>query len=452
MSDTAIQLGRREVLTGALGIAGAAFIAFGPRSTRDVPAGRKVVDYWEKWTQHEGRAMQEVVDLFNASQDQHFVRYMVTAGIDQKARIAIAGGLPPDLIGLWNYNVPEFAETRAAYSLEELGVGDRLPLERYARAVRPILTHPDSSGTDRMWAVPNTGGTLALYYNKKLFREIGVDQPPRTISELDSIAQRLDVIGADGEIKRAGFMHIEPGWWSAIWGMHFGGSLYDAASNRSLATCDAYLRAARWVQDYSRKLGTEASLRFKSGFANEYSSPRNALLDGKVAMVVQGPWLANVINRFVPDFEYGVAPMPVADELYDPAQPIGLVESDILIIPRGAPNPEGALEFLLFTQRQEIIERLSIAHFKNTTLAHASDDFLRNHLNKGVRVFNEIADSPRGVLVPRTRAWPECKDQMDGAVQRLWMCEESAERIMESVRVRSQSAMDRTLEMKNRRA
>jgi ABC-type glycerol-3-phosphate transport system substrate-binding protein len=331
--------------------------------------------------------------------------------------------------------------------------GEKIKLENYAAGVQPILTHPDRSGRVRMWAVPNTGGTIALYYNRTLFKEVGLDpdRPPRTIPELDEFARRLDVIGSGGVIERVGFMHIEPGWWSYIWGPQFGASLYDAKTNTSLAASPLNIEAGKWIQSYSSRLGVRESYRFKSGFATEYNSGQNAFLAGKAAMVVQGPWLANVIEAFNAKLDYGVAPIPVAEGLYREDEPIGLVESDVLIIPRNAPNKDAAMEFVAFTQRPEIVERMSTAHFKNTVLATASPEFVRTHPNRGIRVFNAIANSPRGYLSPRTRIWPEFKDLMDAAQQQLWSGEADAATILEGVRVRSQSAMNLARERSRKR-
>src|SRR5688572_25802143 len=82
---------RRGAL-GALGAAAAGFALFGPRGAPEKIDGRVVLDYWEKWTGHEGEAMRRIVDRFNASQSRVFVRYFAMGGIGQKAMIAIAGG------------------------------------------------------------------------------------------------------------------------------------------------------------------------------------------------------------------------------------------------------------------------------------------------------------------------------------------------------------------------
>jgi ABC-type glycerol-3-phosphate transport system substrate-binding protein len=443
---------RRGALA-ALAAGGLGFAVFGPRGERARGDGRVVLDYWEKWTGHEGKAMQRVVDDFNASQSRLFVRYMVTAGIDQKALVAIAGGDPPDIVGLWNYNVPLFAETGAIHPVDDLGASLGVRAENFASGMRAVLMHKDASGRERMWGTVSTGGTLALYYNKGQFREVGLDpeRPPRTIEELDAFAARLDRSAPGGAIERCGFLHTEPGWWSWIWGYQFGGTLYDAADDRARAASPENIAAFEWLQGYSRRLGVERVKTFKSRFANDYSSPRNAFLAGECAMVVQGPWLANVINEFNPGLDYGVAAVPVPGAIYDERAPIALVDTDILVVPRGCSRPEASMEFIAYTQRPEVAEFLSTAHCKASPLATASDAFMDRHPNKGVRVHYELSKSPRAYLCPRTRIWPLIKDEFDAAMQRMWSLDRPAKEELAIIQSRMQAGLDHARGQRERR-
>ena len=52
-------------------------------------APRLVLDYWEKWTLFEQKAMEAVVDDFNKSQDRITVRYIMTSDIDMSALCVI---------------------------------------------------------------------------------------------------------------------------------------------------------------------------------------------------------------------------------------------------------------------------------------------------------------------------------------------------------------------------
>jgi len=459
MADAA-DISRRTIL-GAMGAAAAGFVALGPRGADDPRArGRTVVDYWEKWTGHEGKAMQRVVDDFNDAQREVFIRYFVTGNIGQKALIAIAGGTPPDLIGLWNFNVPAYAQSGAILRLDTLAAGAGLSLDHYRRGVQEVMTV--GRGADRKWyGVVNTAGTLAMYYNKQLFRRAGLDPetPPRTVEELEAAHAALTVHDAEGRVTQTGFLHGEPGWWSWLWGYHFGASIYDEPTDRATIDLPAHAAAYRWLQRTVRGFaspggGDESAARnldrFRQSFGN-YNTPQNAFLAGKVAMEIQGPWLANMVVEFAPDLDYGVAPMPCAAAAYDPRAPVALVDTDVLCIPAGARHPEAAMQFIAFTQRQDITERLALAHCKISPLVKVSEAFLREHKNKGLAVHNALADSPRAFVVPKTRAWPEIKDDFDATVQKMWRLEVGAEEALKGVQARAQGYIDRRAEERRRR-
>ncbi|MDP1661353.1 MAG: ABC transporter substrate-binding protein [Phycisphaerales bacterium] len=448
----------RRVVLGAMGAAAAGFVAFGPRGGGDdAPKGAVVIDYWEKWTGHEGKAMQQVVDEFNGSQRDVFVRYFVTGNIGQKALIAIAGGTPPDLVGLWNFNVPAYAESGAILRLDELAAREGLRLDQYRRGIQEVMT--TGRGADRKWyGVVNTAGTLAMYYNKKLFAEAGLDpaRPPRTIEELESAHAALTKRNESGSVVQSGFLHGEPGWWSWIWGYHFGASIFDEVTERATIDLPQHAAAYRWLQRTVRGFGgtdTEAAKAlelFRQGFGN-YNTPQNAFLAGKVAMEIQGPWLANMVEEFAPGLNYGVAPMPCAADIYDVANPVALVDTDVLCIPRGAKHPEAAMKFIAFTQRQDITERLALAHCKICPLVKVSDGFFKAHKNRGLAVHNALADSARAFVVPKTRAWPEIKDDFDATVQRMWRLEVEADTALKGVQSRAQGYIDRVVEQRTRR-
>ncbi|MGH7131166.1 MAG: ABC transporter substrate-binding protein [Phycisphaerales bacterium] len=447
---------------GALGLLGAGatgFILFGPRGAKEDAHGRIVLDYWEKWTGHEMGAMQSVVDDYNASQSKILVRYFVTSNIGQKALVAIAGGSPPDIVGLWNFNVPAYAASGAILPLDELAAKAGLKLDQYLQGVRQVMIFRGRDGKEHWYGVVNTAGTLAMYYNKSIFREAGLDpeKPPRTIEEMDAANKAITKLNADGSIARTGFLHAEPGWWSWLWGYHFGGSVYDETSGMALVDSPQNLAAYKWMRSYPAafgqgddRRGAERVERFRQGFGN-YNTPQNAFLAGKVAMVIQGPWLANMLVEHAKDLDYGVAPFPVAAAAYREGEPVALVDTDVLCIPRGAKHPEASMEFIAFTQRQDMTERLALAHCKICPLLKPTDEFVRKHPNRGLLVHNALAASSRAFVVPKTRAWPEFKDDFDATVQRLWRMESEVEPTLKDLQTRAQGYIDRSVEQERRR-
>lgn len=446
MARSALELTRRGAV-GALAAAGVGFALFGPRGAREAIRGRRVLDYWEKWTGHEGRAMQQVVDRFNDSQDRLYVRYLVTGTIHQKAMVAIAGGNPPDVVGLYSYNVPGYAEANAILPLDDLAPRHGLTLERYAAGMRRVMTY-----RGRWWGAINTGGTLALYCNRSIFREAGLDpdRPPRTVADLDRAHRAITRARTDGSLERAGFLHMEPGWWSWIWGYFFGGTLYDPGTDRSLAASPENIAAYEWVQSYPHDLGVDRVQNLRSGFG-PYGTPQTAFLTGQVAMVVQGPWMANLIAAFAPEVDYAVAPVPVTESILDPASPVALIDTDVLMIPRGARDPEASMEFITFTQRRENVEFLATAHGKGSPLVDVSEEFLTNHPNRGVRLHTSLAASPRAFVSPQTGVWPEYKDVFDSAMNEMWTLRSPAAEALTRLQSRAQAMLDGAAALRRRR-
>ena len=445
----------RRAAVGGMAAAALGFAVFGPRGSKEVTGGRVVLDYWEKWTGIEGKAMQRVVNDFNNSQSRIFVRYFAMSGIDQKTQVAIAGKAPPDVVGLWNYNVPSFAAAGAIEPLDELGAEFGVGLEKYAAGIRQVLTYPDAAGKERMWATVNTGGTLAMYYNKAHFREAGLDpeKPPLTIAELDAYALKCTVKSKTqaGDYARVGFHHREPGWWNFIWGYHFGGSLYDDKTKQATLDSPENIAAYEWMQSYGKAYGIDALNTMRSSFGN-YDSAQNAFINGSVSMILQGPWLANMINSHKPDLDYGVAPFPVAERLYEKDAPIGLIDTDVLVIPKGVRNPKASMEFVAYTQRPDVVEFLSTVHCKGSPLASSSEAFRKNHPNRGIEVFEAIGRSPRSFRVPPTPTWLALRDQMEFMIDDVWNNRRSAAQALNGAQRRGQAIVDRDSDQRRRRA
>lgn len=421
---------------GLMGASAAGLLLFGPRPSDDVPAGRVVLDYWEKWTGAEGEAMRRLVDEFNRAQSDIFVRYLAINSIDQKAMIAIAGGSPPDVIGLWNFNVPSYAEAGALLPLDDFAASAGFTPDRYADAVWPLLTHEG-----RLWSMISTCGSLALYLNLDALEAAGVDPDvtPRTIGELDEMNDRVLARSADGGIERMGFLHTEPGWWSWIWGYHFGGRLIDALGDPT-ADDPRNVAAYEWARSYPDRFGSRELLAFQSGLGF-YGTAQYPFLTGKVASVVQGPWMANLINAFTPGLRYRAIPIPVEDSVHQADAPIGLLDGDVLVIPKGAPNPEASFAFITWLQDRARLERLATEHGKNSPLREVSPGFVSGHSNRSIEVHNQLASSPRAFVFPRTRVWPRYVSEFDAAFQGLWLGEQTPERMLTGI----QKTMEREI-------
>src|SRR5579859_4391432 len=81
--------------------------------------GKIHIIYWEKWTDFEGDAIRDTVAEFNRSQNRIHVDLLTISGIQDKTLLAVAGGDPPDVAGLYGPNVSQYADDNAVIPLDD---------------------------------------------------------------------------------------------------------------------------------------------------------------------------------------------------------------------------------------------------------------------------------------------------------------------------------------------
>ena len=396
--------------------------------------GRLVIHYWEKWTGFEGEAMQAVVDDYNASQDRVFVRKLIVSEMDQKLMLATAGGNPPDVAGLWSHSLPDFAEKGALTPLDGALRKAGITSERYIGVYWDICSH-----RGLMWALPTTPASVALHWNKRMFREAGLNPnvPPTSLAELDRFAERLTIVEVerDGATSRIRFSELtreereqkrfsivqmghlpqEPGWWSTMWGYWFGGRLWDG-ERAITAESDENKAAFAWVRSYAEKYGVDNMRSFGASFGN-FSSPQNAFLSERVAMEIQGVWMYNFIEKYAPHLEWGAAPFPSVDP--ETLPDVTIAECDVLVIPRGSPHPIEAFDFIRYVNTQGPMEKLNLGQRKFSPLVSYSEAFVREHPNPAIETFIALARSPNARRVPRLSFWFEYRDELSTVNDRV---------------------------------
>ena len=430
------------------------------RPKREMKDGKIVVHYWEKWTGFEGEAMQEIVDDFNASQDRIFVKILTISDIAQKMMLATAGGNPPDIAGLGTGSVSAFADKGALTPLDGMFKKSNLKKEDYLPVYIKQCEHHGF-----LWAVPSTPATIALHWNKKLFRAAGFDpeKPPGTLRELDEMVEKLTIVSLerngeeleltyseltekekadkDFKIVQLGHSPLVPGWWVPYWTFWFDGKLWDGKEKITAYTPEN-VEAFRWIQSYSKKYGLNNMQAFSSSFGN-FSSPQSPFLSGKVAMVIQGVWMYNFIEKYAPQLEWGAAPFPSVVPRTD--NPVTFAESDVFVIPKGAKHVKEAFEFICYVSRQKVMEKLCMNHRKFPPFKKVSDDFISNHPNSQIKMFMDLASSSNAGFLPIIPIINEYADELNGASEQVFSLRKSPEEALKYVQKRVQPKLDRVM-------
>ena len=423
--------------------------------------GKIEVTYWEKWTGFEDDAMQAIVDDFNHSQNRIVVKKLAGVGeVERKLMLATAGGDPPDVAGIWPATIPGFSEKGALTPLDKMIKEAGIKREDYIPVYWDLCSHYGF-----MWALPATPTSLALHWNKKLFRDAGLDpdRPPHSLDELEAMSERLTIV----EIKRAGktlrvrypdltdaerkvkdFKLVQvghdpqqPGWWMPMWVYWFGGKLWDG-ERRITANSPEMVQAFEWLQLQAEKYGVDNRRSFGASFGN-FQSVQNPFLSDQIAMTLQGVWMYNFIDKYAPQMEWAVAPFPAKDPQAHPQ--VTLVDADVLAIPKGARHPREAFEFIRYVNEQRPMEKLCLGQRKFSPLSKVSDEFMKNHPNPYIKTFLELAKSPDARYSPRLSIWGPYNDEVNVAIDQITSLTATPQQALDAVQLRVQWKLDRML-------
>ena len=262
-------------------------------------------------------------------------------GMDpQKLMTAIAGGSPPDVMYQNRFAVSGWAARGAFMPLNDLIARDHIDTSDLYPACLNEATY-----RGKVYAIPYDTDCRALYYNRDLFRDAGLDpdRPPRTWTELLDYAITLTKRDSRGRLKRIGFIPNHGNSWLYFYGWQNGGEFMSPDGKRCTLNDPKIVEALEWITHAYDVMGgrREVVSGFESSFVTGETSA-DPFMIGKVAMKIDGDWFLNFIARYKPDLDFGVAPAPVPE-----GRPyITWSGGFSLVIPVGAKHPDEAWEFI----------------------------------------------------------------------------------------------------------
>lgn len=192
----------------------------------------------------------------------------------------------------------------------------------------------------KVLAVPMESLSWGYLYNKKIFAGNGIT-PPQTLDEMKAAVEKLKAA------QVAPFLLAFQESWvpQLMTALSLGGLVssehpdWIAKMNKGEASY-ADVAGIFDIIDLINANGTAKPFEVGSGQGS------TDFAGGKAAMWVQGPWMAESILKANPDFEFGVAPLPVSN---NPAGTmINLATSTSLAVSSSSKNPEVAKDLVNF--------------------------------------------------------------------------------------------------------
>ncbi|MEU0085342.1 extracellular solute-binding protein [Streptomyces sp. NPDC006274] len=201
---------------------------------------------------------------------------------------------------------PDVIRSEVAWTPEFADLGYLAPLDGTAALkdeddfLKQAAASTEYNG--KTYAVPQVIDSMGIFYNKKIFKEAGVEVP-KTIDELKTVSATIkDKTGKTGLYLRG-----DDAYWFLSFLYGEGGDLVDAKNKKITVDDEAGVKAMRTVKDLvdSKAAITDAT--------NGWDNMQAAFKDGKVAMIINGPWaVADTYTGkdFADKANLGIAPVP----------------------------------------------------------------------------------------------------------------------------------------------
>lgn len=234
-----------------------------------VSAGAKAqtveIEYWQYFFKERVAAIDVLIKTFEAANPGIKVKHthFPYAQYQTKVAAAVPAGEGPDVVQLYYGWLEEYRKAKLLAPLPK----DQFDVAQVEKEFFPIVKAMKADGA--YWGLPTAVRSMALFYNKKLMAEAGLDpsKPPKTLDELMAQGGKIAKRDAGGNTLVAGYTMGPQGqdhhWWREILVRQFGGQAYSEDGTKVM---------------YDRKGGVEG-LQFYADIANKHKLTSYGFMD-----------------------------------------------------------------------------------------------------------------------------------------------------------------------------
>lgn len=345
------RIDRRQFVQGAaaLGVSATAIssaLRVAPARAQD--AGKVV--FWTTHTEPDLATLNKIVETFNSENPDTQVELTQVVGDETdttKLMTAVRGGTGPDVYHLDRFNVAQRAADGVLQELDEYLEGEDISETHIPFAAA------EAKFQGKTFALPADTDARALFYNRGLLQEAGVDPAeldpaaPITWARFAEIANQLNQDDADGNFSRMGYAPYTHQSWHYTYGFAFGGVFFDEEACEVTPDDAGVVAGHQWLYDYVAALDPQKVSAFIGQLGADQTVPeeQDLFVTKRVAFAITGDWYLNTLPKFAPDIDYGITLIPIAAEGSESATWAG---GWSVVIPQGAKNVEGAAKFIRY--------------------------------------------------------------------------------------------------------
>ncbi len=264
--------------------------------------------------------------------------YIVHTEMVAKIAQGIASGDVPDLMGMDLIYAPQFENNQQLVDITDQ-TKDWAELADVSPGHKTVATF-----NDRLFGVPLYADVSALFYNKDLFEQAGLDpnKPPTSLAEMTEYANKITALGNDvtgyylpGNCAGCNIFTVGPLMWAS------GATIEAGKCGDEPLVGDGVKTVLQFGRDMVKAGNVPASAQAETGetFHLQFGS-------GKLGMMGTGNFNITLANDQMAghEFEYGIANLPGAE----PGSSASFIGGDLVVIPNGSQRVDDAVEFMKF--------------------------------------------------------------------------------------------------------
>lgn len=222
---------------------------------------------------------------------------------------AIAGKTTPDICSnIWPGAMDDYTSSGGLVNFDRFPDFMNFINNRVPANILKFFKSPDGYYYQLPW---KTNPTMIMY-NKKMFREAGVKNPPRTYSEYIDAAMKVskDLDGDGQNDQWMCYRDIMSIWWQRLFDFY---PFYIAASGgKTLFNKDGQII-------FNNKAAIQTFELFQKMYENGYfpiaTMQGDYFIKGKLATQITSAWNIIHVEKFAPKgFDYDITPIPVPDD------------------------------------------------------------------------------------------------------------------------------------------
>jgi len=251
--------------------------------------------FWSPFSGADGPFMKQIVDKYNASQDQYSIKFVIQPNGEYYKQLDVALSAAkdrPDLAIMHLDQIPTYQSKGQLQVLDELGANVGISKNDYVEAAINYATIED-----KWYGIPLDIHPLVMYYNKDLFEKASIAGPPTNRSEFEEAVEKLTD-------KATGvYGYVVPTLWpqqfifpTLVW--QNGGELWDG-SDVAYNSPNA-VEMIEWLRGLIDKGVSPGNV--------QQDGENTLFLQGKNAIQFNGPWMKSQYDEA--GLNYGVAPVP----------------------------------------------------------------------------------------------------------------------------------------------